>query len=147
MICPACGFEGPDKEGCCSRCGAGPTQSDEPVDHTMVLDEESEGDELSMEGHEHHPTTGATAMSTWSSIVIVLVVAVMTYAMRAGVIVALAGRPIPVPVERALRYVGPSVLAALAINLAAGGDGGPHLEIAEAAALIVAGGSPPGGAT
>ena len=56
MICPSCGFEGPDKEGCCSRCGAGPTQSDEPVDHTMVLDEEPEGDELSMEGHEHHPT-------------------------------------------------------------------------------------------
>jgi branched-subunit amino acid transport protein len=79
-------------------------------------------------------------MSAWSSIVIVLVVAVMTYAMRAGVIVALADRPIPVPVERALRYVGPSVLAALAINLAAGGEGGPSLDVAEAAALIVAGG-------
>jgi branched-subunit amino acid transport protein len=79
-------------------------------------------------------------MSAWSSIVIVLVVAVMTYAMRAGVIVAFADRPIPVPVERALRYVGPSVLAALAINLAAGGEGGPSLDVAEAAALIVAGG-------
>jgi len=31
------------------------------------------------------------------------------------------------------------VLAALAINLAAGGDGGPHLQVAEAAALVVAG--------
>lgn len=78
-------------------------------------------------------------MSVWSSLVIVLVVAVMTYAMRAGVIVALADRPIPVPVERALRYVGPSVLAALAINLAAGGEGGPGLEFAEGAALVVAG--------
>ncbi len=78
-------------------------------------------------------------MSAWSSIVIVLVVAVMTYVMRAGVIVALADRPIPVPVERALRYVGLSVLAALAINLAAGGEGGPSLEVAEAVALIVAG--------
>ena len=71
---------------------------------------------------------------------IVLMVAVMTYAMRASVIVALAGRSIPVPVERALRQVGPAVLAALAINLAAGGDGGPSLEVAEAAALVVAGG-------
>ena len=78
-------------------------------------------------------------MSAWSAMVIVLVVAVMTYVMRAGVIVALADRQIPVPVERALRYVGPSVLAALAINLAAGGEGGPHLDIAEAMALIAAG--------
>ena len=58
MICPSCGFEGPDKEGCCSRCGAGPTKSDEPVDHTMVLDEETGGDEVPMEAHEHHPTIG-----------------------------------------------------------------------------------------
>ena len=79
-------------------------------------------------------------MSTWSALVIVLTVAVMTYVMRAGVIVALADRTIPVPIERALRYVGPSVLAALTINLAAGGEGGPSLELAEAAALIVAGG-------
>ena len=79
-------------------------------------------------------------MSTWSAVMIVSIVAVMTYVMRAGVIVALADRPIPLPFERALRYVGPSVLAALTINLAAGGEGGPSLEIAEAAALIVAGG-------
>lgn len=79
-------------------------------------------------------------MSAWSAIVIVLVVAVMTYVMRAGVILALAGRTIPVPVERGLRYVGPAVLAALAINLAAGGEGGPSLEVAELAALVVAGG-------
>ena len=77
-------------------------------------------------------------MSTWSAIVIVLVVGVMTYVMRAGVIVALAGRTIPVPVERALRYVGPAVLAALAINLAAGGEGGPSLAVAEASALLAA---------
>jgi len=79
-------------------------------------------------------------MSTWSAVMIVSIVAVMTYVMRAGMIVALADRPIPEPLERALRYVGPSVLAALMINLAAGGEGGPSLEIAEAAALIVAGG-------
>lgn len=79
-------------------------------------------------------------MSAWSAAVIVAVVAVMTYSMRSAVIVALAGRTIPSPVQRALRSVGPAVLAALAINLATGGDGGPHLEVAEAAALLIAGG-------
>lgn len=79
-------------------------------------------------------------MSTWSAVLIVAVVGVMTYSMRAVVIVALANREIPAQVERALRSVGPAVLAALAINLAAGGDGGPSLEVAEAGALLVAGG-------
>jgi branched-subunit amino acid transport protein len=79
-------------------------------------------------------------VSAWSAVLIVAIVAVMTYVMRAGVILAVAGRQIPVPVERALRFVGPAVLAALAINLAAGGDDGPGLEVAEAAALLVAGG-------
>lgn len=79
-------------------------------------------------------------MSVWASLAVVVMVALMTYGMRAVAIVALAGRTIPVPVERALRYVGPAVLAALAINLAAGGQGGPDLEWAEAAALVAAGG-------
>lgn len=78
-------------------------------------------------------------MSVGSAIAIVAIVAVMTYVMRAGVIVALADRPIPVPVERALRNVGPAVLVALAMNLAAGGEGGPSLDVAEAAALLVTG--------
>ena len=78
-------------------------------------------------------------MSTWNALLIVVMVGAITYAMRACVIVALAGRTIPVPVERALRNVGPAVLAALAINLAAGGDGGPHLA-PEVAAALVAGG-------
>lgn len=78
-------------------------------------------------------------MSAWSAVVIVAVVGVMTYSMRAVVIVAMANRPIPVPVERALRSVGPAVLAALAVNLAAGGEGGPSLEFAEGIALAVAG--------
>lgn len=78
-------------------------------------------------------------MSIWSSILIVLGVGVMTYSMRAVVIVALANRPIPVALGRALRNVGPAVLAALAINLAAGGEGGPSLEVAEGVALVVAG--------
>jgi branched-subunit amino acid transport protein len=79
-------------------------------------------------------------MSWWTAAAIVLVVAAMTYAMRASVIVALAGRQIPLPVARALRQVGPAVLAALTINLAVGGDGGPGLELAEGAALVVAAG-------
>ncbi len=78
-------------------------------------------------------------MSTWSALAVVLVVGAMTYAMRAVVIVALAARVIPLSLERTLRNVGPAVLAALAVNLAAGGDGGPHLDVAEGAALVVGG--------
>lgn len=78
-------------------------------------------------------------MSAGEALLIVVLVGAITYGMRAVVIVALAGRAIPVPVERALRNVGPAVLAALAVNLAAGGEGGPHLEVAEAAAMVVAG--------
>jgi branched-subunit amino acid transport protein len=78
-------------------------------------------------------------VSGWSAMAIVVMVAVMTYAMRASVIVALAARTIPVSFERVLRQVGPAVLAALAMNLAAGGEGGPHIELAEVAALCTAG--------
>lgn len=78
-------------------------------------------------------------MSLWSGILIVGAVGLMTYAMRAVVIVAMGTRTIPPAVQVALRNVGPAVLAALAINLAAGGEGGPSLELAEAAALSVAG--------
>lgn len=78
-------------------------------------------------------------MSAWTALGIVVMVGAITYAMRASVIVALAGRTIPVPVERALRNVGPAVLAALAINLAAGGEGGPHLDLEVAAALAAGG--------
>ncbi len=78
-------------------------------------------------------------MSVWSAIAIVALVAAMTYAMRASVIVALAGRELPVPVARALRQVGPAVLAALAVNLAAGGDGDVGIEVGELAALVVGG--------
>ena len=78
-------------------------------------------------------------MSAWSSLALVVIVGLITYAMRASVIVATANRPIPRSAERALRSVGPAVLAALAVSLAAGGEGGPNLEIAEAVALVVAG--------
>lgn len=75
-------------------------------------------------------------MSRWSALAIVLMVGAMTYGMRAVAIVALADRTIPAPVERALRSVGPAVLAALAMNLAAGGrGGGVSIGAAELAAL------------
>lgn len=80
-------------------------------------------------------------MSAWSAVLIVAVVGLMTYSMRAVVIVAMANRAIPSAIEIALRSVGPAVLAALAINLAAGGEGGPSLDVAEAAALFVCGAS------
>jgi branched chain amino acid efflux pump len=79
-------------------------------------------------------------VSAWSAIAIVAVVAVMTYSMRAVAVVALANRAIPTWADRALRSVGPAVLAALTVNLAAGGEGGPNLDVAEALALAVAGG-------
>ena len=79
-------------------------------------------------------------MSIWAAILIVLVIGVMTYSMRAVAIVALAHRTIPPAAQRTLRNVGPAVLAALTFNLAAGGDGGPQMELAEVLALLVAGG-------
>lgn len=78
-------------------------------------------------------------MSAWTALTAVVVVAAITYAMRAGVIVALGSRSIPLPIERALRNVGHAVLAALAVNLAAGGEGGPHLQADVAMALVAAG--------
>ncbi len=78
-------------------------------------------------------------MSVSSALLIVAVVAVVTYSMRAVVIVALANREIPAVVELALRNVGPAVLAALAVSLAVGGDGGPSLSFPEGAALVVSG--------
>ncbi len=80
-------------------------------------------------------------MSPWAAIAIVAMLGLMTYSMRAVAIVALANRTIPPAVGRMLRYVGPSVLAALTFNLAAGGDGGPNMEVAEVLALLVAGGT------
>jgi branched-subunit amino acid transport protein len=78
-------------------------------------------------------------VSVWSGLAIVGIVGAMTYTMRAVAIVALADRTIPASFERALRHVGPAVLMALAVSLAAGGDGGPSLDVAEVAALVAGG--------
>lgn len=77
-------------------------------------------------------------MSTGAALTAVLIVAVSTYLMRASLIVLLAGVTIPAHVERALRYVGPATLAALAMNLAFGGEGGLHVHWIELTSVAVA---------
>lgn len=76
-------------------------------------------------------------MNLGEAMLIVAVVGLMTYSMRAVAIVALANRSIPPWAEVALRSVGPAVLAALAINLAVGGEGDPGIDVAQGLALVV----------
>lgn len=61
-------------------------------------------------------------MSVTDSIVLVAIVAVGTYLSRAGMILLLAGRDLPERVLRALRHVGPAVLAALVVTFVADPD-------------------------
>lgn len=79
-------------------------------------------------------------MSTSGALLVLIVATVGTYSARGGLILLLADRSLPVSLERALQYVGPAVLAALTINLAIGSDGVGSVELAEAAALVVAAG-------
>ncbi len=58
-------------------------------------------------------------MSVAESVLLVAIVAVGTYLSRAGMILLLSGRDLPDRVLRALRYVGPAVLAALVITFVA----------------------------
>lgn len=74
-------------------------------------------------------------MSTFAAVSAVGVVAVLTYLARAGLILLLADRPVRPAIERALRNVGPAVLASLAITLLAGGDGAAGIEAVEVAAV------------
>ena len=76
-------------------------------------------------------------MSTAAAMSAVLAVGLITYASRAGLILFLADRPVPPEVARALRYVGPAVLSAMTVSLAAGGDGIDGVEFAEVAAIVV----------
>lgn len=77
-------------------------------------------------------------MSTFAALAAVVSVGLLTYSARAIPILFLADRPLPLPVERALRYVGPAVLSALVITLVAGGDGRSGVDGAEWIALAVA---------
>jgi branched-subunit amino acid transport protein len=75
-----------------------------------------------------------------AALVVLVVVAIGTYAMRGGLILLLADRQLPTAIERALQFVGPSVLAALAVSLAVGSEGDiGSLELAEVVSLVVAG--------
>lgn len=56
-------------------------------------------------------------MSVSTALFAVLVVGVITYFMRAGLILALADAELPDELIRALRYVAPAVLAALVVSL------------------------------
>ena len=79
-------------------------------------------------------------MSAGAALALVVAVGLGTYAMRVGLIVALSGRSLPPLVVRALRHVGPALLAALVVGFAAGGSGGAQgLTGPEGAALAVAG--------
>lgn len=76
-------------------------------------------------------------MSTFAALSAVVVAGVITYATRAGLILFLAERPLPANITRALRYVGPAVLAALTVNLVAGGQGLDGIEGPELIAVTV----------
>lgn len=77
-------------------------------------------------------------MNSSTALFVVLAAAIGTYAARSSLILLLADRTLPPPVERALQNVGPAVLAALTVSLAVGSDGIASMELAEAAALAVA---------
>jgi MYXO-CTERM domain-containing protein len=78
-------------------------------------------------------------MSLTAAILVTALIAIGTYALRAGPLLLLADRTLPVGVQRALRNVGPAVLAALvAVSVASGGDD-PGVELAEVGALAAAG--------
>ena len=74
-------------------------------------------------------------MTTTAALSAVLVVGLITYSSRAGLILFLAERPLPPALVRALRYVGPAVLSALTVNLLAGGEGSSGVETVEIAAV------------
>lgn len=78
-------------------------------------------------------------MSSAAAFWIVGVVAVGTYVLRALPLLVLADRTLPLVVQRALRYVGPAVLAALVVvSVTATGDGW-GIDLPELAALVAAG--------
>ncbi len=79
-------------------------------------------------------------MSITSSLVLIAVVGAITYALRAGLILVLADRTIPVLVTRALRNVAPAVLSALVVSLIADpGAANVGVSLPELAGLAVAG--------
>ncbi len=79
-------------------------------------------------------------MSNTTAALLLLACGLGTYAARSSLILLLADRTLPGPIERALKNVGPAVLAALTVSLAVGPEGVGSMELAEAAALAMAAG-------
>ena len=82
-------------------------------------------------------------MSAGSAFAAIVVISIVTYVSRAGLILFLADRPLPAEAVRALRYVGPAVLSALTVNLLAGGQGmsgvtGPEVAAVGVGAVVAA---------
>lgn len=78
-------------------------------------------------------------MSTPTALFAVAAVAVVTCAMRAGLILALAGAELLAFLLRILCYVAPAVLAALTVSLIADPDSPNRgISLAEVAGLLVA---------
>lgn len=77
-------------------------------------------------------------MSTGAALAAVVAVGLLTFGSRSVPILFLAGRRLPQPVERGLRYVGPAVLSALVVTLVAGAGGHSGVDGAELAALVTA---------
>ena len=78
-------------------------------------------------------------MGVWWSLGIVVVVGVGTYLLRAAPLLLLTDRELPMVVQRALRNVGPAVLAALVVVSVASGGEGVEIELAEIVALSAGG--------
>jgi branched-subunit amino acid transport protein len=67
------------------------------------------------------------------------VIALGTYLARALPILMLAGRVLPVPVQLALRNVGPAVMSALIVVSISTSSAAPGIQAVEIFALVVAG--------
>ncbi len=80
-------------------------------------------------------------MTLFAALSAVLVVGVITYLARAGLILSLADRTLRPTLQRALRHVAPAVLSAMVVSLTAGGEGLDGFEAAEIAALMVGAGA------
>jgi branched-subunit amino acid transport protein len=77
-------------------------------------------------------------VSTAAALSAVLTVGLVTYLARGGLILFLADRRLPAPFVRALRNVGPAVLAALTVTLVAGAEGRSGIGAEEIVGLAVA---------
>lgn len=73
------------------------------------------------------------------ALAVTIAIAIGTYVLRALPLLVLADRQLPPVVQRALRNVGPAVLAALVVVSVAAGPDGVDVEVAEVAALVAAG--------